>query len=195
MIFPVAAVLCFVGRWMRTRVFCQLLVNIWLHHVQDMPGATSSGCTLVVQLVKESACSAGDLGSIPGLGRSPGEGKGYPLQYSGLENSMDCVVHGVAKSGTRLSDFQTLPTAASPSPNPALPAEGAAGNAAFCLLQKSDHLSFLSAPIWAPTLGICWYHLFPKFFFHVLKSALLTCNLHKYQQLSLYMICCFLIEY
>ena len=38
---------------------------------------------------KESACNAGDLGSIPGLGRSPGEGKGYPLQYSGLENSMD----------------------------------------------------------------------------------------------------------
>ena len=54
---------------------------------------------------KESACNAGDLGSIPGLGRSPGEGKGYPLQYSGLENSMDCIVHGVAKSQTRLSDF------------------------------------------------------------------------------------------
>ena len=42
---------------------------------------------------KESACNAGDLGSIPGLGRSLGEGKGYPLQYSGLENSMDCTVH------------------------------------------------------------------------------------------------------
>jgi len=39
----------------------------------------------------------GDLGSIPGLGRSPGEGKGYPLRYSGLENSMDCIVHGVTK--------------------------------------------------------------------------------------------------
>jgi len=49
---------------------------------------------------KESACSVGDLRSIHGLGRSPGEGKGYPLQYSGLENSMDCVVHGVAKSDT-----------------------------------------------------------------------------------------------
>ena len=47
---------------------------------------------------KEFACNAGDLGSIPGLGRSPGEGKGYPLQYSGLENSMDYTVHGVAKS-------------------------------------------------------------------------------------------------
>ena len=54
---------------------------------------------------KESACNAGDLGSIPGLGRSPGEGKGYPLQYSGLENSMDCIVYEVAKSWTRLSNF------------------------------------------------------------------------------------------
>ena len=54
---------------------------------------------------KESACSVGDPGSIPGLGRSPGEGKGYPLQYSGLENAMDCIVHGVVKSWTRLSDF------------------------------------------------------------------------------------------
>ena len=54
---------------------------------------------------KESTCNVGDLGLIPGLGRSPGEGKGYPLQYSGLENSMDCIVHGVTKSWTRLSDF------------------------------------------------------------------------------------------
>ena len=49
---------------------------------------------------KESASNAGDLGSIPGLGRSPGEVKGYSLQYSGLENSMDCTVHGVANSQT-----------------------------------------------------------------------------------------------
>ena len=54
---------------------------------------------------KDSACNAGDLGSIPGLGRSPGEGKGYPLQYSCLKNSMDCIVHGFTKSRTRLSDF------------------------------------------------------------------------------------------
>ena len=47
----------------------------------------------------------GDLGSIPGLGKSPGEGKGYPLQYSGLENSTDCIVHGVTKSRTQLNDF------------------------------------------------------------------------------------------
>ena len=49
---------------------------------------------------KESAYKVGDLGSIPELGRSPGEGNGYPRQYSGLENSMDCIVHGVAKSWT-----------------------------------------------------------------------------------------------
>ena len=49
---------------------------------------------------KESACSVGDLGSIPVLGISPGEGKGYPLQYSSLENSMDCIVHGIAESDT-----------------------------------------------------------------------------------------------
>ena len=54
---------------------------------------------------KESACNVGDLGSIPGLGRSPGEGKVYPLQYSGLENSMDYIVHGVTKSWTQLSNF------------------------------------------------------------------------------------------
>ena len=56
---------------------------------------------------KESACHAGDLGSTPGLGRSPGEGNSYPLRYFRLENSMDCVVHGVAKSRTRLSDFHS----------------------------------------------------------------------------------------
>ena len=54
---------------------------------------------------KESTCSAGDLGLVPGLGKSPGEGKGHPLEYSGQENSMDCIVHGVTKSRTQLSDF------------------------------------------------------------------------------------------
>ena len=53
---------------------------------------------------KESACNAGDLSLITGLGRSPGEGKGHPLQYSSLENSMDCIVHGVTKNQTHLSD-------------------------------------------------------------------------------------------
>ena len=67
-----------------------------------------SNLTKVTQLMgfpggsagKESACNAGDLCLIPGLGRYPGEGKGYPLQYSGLENSMNYIVHGVAKSQT-----------------------------------------------------------------------------------------------
>ena len=54
---------------------------------------------------KESAHNGGDLGSIPGLGRSPAEGKRYPLQYCGLGNSMNCIVHGVTNSETRLSDF------------------------------------------------------------------------------------------
>ena len=54
---------------------------------------------------KESACSAGDLSSIPGLGGSPAEGKGYPLQYSGLDFSMNCIVQGATKSWTRLRDF------------------------------------------------------------------------------------------
>ena len=57
---------------------------------------------------KEFAYNVGDLGSIPGLGRSPGERNGYPLQYSGLENSMDCIVHGVAKSRTQMSDLHSL---------------------------------------------------------------------------------------
>ena len=57
---------------------------------------------------KESACNAGDLGSIPGLGRSAGEGKGSPLQYSGLKNSMDSIVLGVAKNQMCLSDFHFL---------------------------------------------------------------------------------------
>ena len=69
---------------------------------------------MVAQLVKESACNAGDLGLIPGLGRSPGKGNSYPLQYSGLENSMDrgawqATVHGVSESDmTELFHFTLL---------------------------------------------------------------------------------------
>ena len=55
---------------------------------------------------KESTCKAGDPGLIPGSGKFPGEGKGYPLQYSGLKNSMACIVYGVTKSRTRLSNFR-----------------------------------------------------------------------------------------
>ena len=62
----------------------------------DLPGDSAG---------KESPCNVGDLGSIPGLGRSPGEGKGYPLPYFGLENFMDRIVHEVTKSWTRLSDI------------------------------------------------------------------------------------------
>ena len=58
-------------------------------NLNSVPGFSTS---------KESTCNVGDLGLIPGLGRSPGEGKGYPLQYSGLENSMDYLVHRVSES-------------------------------------------------------------------------------------------------
>ena len=54
---------------------------------------------------RESTCNAGDLGLIPGLGRFPGEGKGYAHQYSGLVNSVDCIIHGVTKSLMQLRDF------------------------------------------------------------------------------------------
>ena len=68
---------------------------------------TGVGCHSLLHssVGKESTCNAGDLGSIPGLGRSPGEGKAYPLQCSGMENPTDYTVPGVAKSQTRLSDF------------------------------------------------------------------------------------------
>jgi len=62
-----------------------------LHQFFLLPGGSAG---------KESSCNAGDLGLILGLGRSPGEGKGYPLQYSGLENPMDCTVCLVAESDT-----------------------------------------------------------------------------------------------
>ena len=58
-------------------------------------GAVSAVAWAYLIVGKESACNAGDPSSIPGLERSPGEGKGYLLQYSGVENSMDCIAHGV----------------------------------------------------------------------------------------------------
>ena len=82
-------------RWQRAEPLLLSLSNTHL----VFPGGSAG---------KESACNAGDLSSIPGLGRSPGEGNGYPLQYSGLENSMDCIVHGVAKSLTGLSYFHFI---------------------------------------------------------------------------------------
>ena len=62
-------------------------------------------CTLNSSVGQEPSCNGGDLGWIPGLGRSTEEGKGYTLQYSGLENSMDSIAHGVTKSRSRLNDF------------------------------------------------------------------------------------------
>ena len=62
-------------------------------------------CDISSSASKESACNAGDLGSIPGLGRSPRKGNSYPLEYSGLENSKDCIVHGITKSQTQLDSF------------------------------------------------------------------------------------------
>ena len=85
-------------------------LGIWIQysfkpkfHVVDLRSSSNNWASLVAQLVKNPP--AGDLGSIPRLGRSPGEGNSYPLQYSGLENSTDYTVHRVAKSQTWLSDF------------------------------------------------------------------------------------------
>ena len=91
---------CLWFSWMQHAFECGLLS---LFHSLSLPfrgfPGGSSG--------KELACNVGDLCLIPELERSPGEGKGYPLQYSGLENSMNCIVHGVAKSQTWLSDFHS----------------------------------------------------------------------------------------
>ena len=71
-----------------------------------MSGSTvCSGASLVAQLVKNPPAMQETLVQILGAGRSTGEGIGYPLQYSGLENSTGCIVHGVAKSQMQLSDF------------------------------------------------------------------------------------------
>ena len=86
-------------------ILLQIIFPFWLllHNIEQFPAlyfpCGSAG--------KESTCNEGDLGSIPGLGSSPGERKSYPLQYSGLENSMDCIVHRVTKSQTQLSFLKT----------------------------------------------------------------------------------------
>ena len=93
---------------------------------------------------KASACNAGDLGSIPGLGRSPGEGIGNPLQYSCLENPMDrgawwATVHGVAKSRTRLSNFTHITHTTSPT--------------------ESKRLFYTSVSLLLSCIQGCHYHL------------------------------------
>ena len=86
-------------------VLWQGVVGVPLRPVRDSANSQQNSKVLNHRAGKESACNAGNLGLIPGLGRSPGEGKGSPLQYSGLENSMDYIIHGVAKSRTQLRDF------------------------------------------------------------------------------------------
>ena len=98
---------------------------------------------------KESACNAGDPSSIPGLGRSPGEGKSYPLQYSGLENSMDSIVHGVAKSWTQLNDFHC---------------NKFMSNTVFSFILQYILLSAYYFPLFPPFLFCCCFCLFA---FHI----------------------------
>ena len=83
-------------------MFCCVRIYVWRRGKLPTPVFLGFPCGSVG---KESACNVGDLGSIPRLGRSPGEGKGYPLQYSGLENPLDSKFRGVTKSRRRLSDF------------------------------------------------------------------------------------------
>ena len=85
---------------------------VWQMHSEEMPWASAVLGFPGGSDGKESACNAGDAGSIPGWGRSPGEGRGYPLQYACLEKSMDrgawrATVHGITKSRTRLSSSHT----------------------------------------------------------------------------------------
>ena len=93
--YQVVEIWQFLGESKIQNLICQYLKSKYRLPRECSPGSAH----------KESTCNVGDLGSIPGLGRSPGGGKGYPLQYSGLENSMDWIVHGVAKSRTQLSNF------------------------------------------------------------------------------------------
>ena len=81
------------------------LCNFLLKLFQSFPKTVRIKPNSLSSVGKESTCNAGDTGAIPGLGRSPEGGKGYPLQYSCLENSMECIVHGVTKSWTWLSYF------------------------------------------------------------------------------------------
>ena len=99
---------------------------------------TFFGCTIWVNVYvagKESTYNVGDLGSIPRLGRSPGERKCYPLQYSCLDNSMDSIVHGVTKSWTQLSAFHFLLTINS--------------------LQSQVMSTYYVIQDWPPTLPLC----------------------------------------
>ena len=98
----------FLGKSTGVGCHCLLQFNSWIemiHWRRDRLSTPVFLGFLYGSAGKESACNAGNLGLMPGLGRSPEEGKGYALQYSGLEHSMDYTVHGVTKSWTWLSDF------------------------------------------------------------------------------------------
>ena len=104
---------------------------------------------------RESTHNVGDLGLIPGLGRSPGEGNSYPLQYSGLENSMGCIVHGVAKRQTRLSSFHSLSTTSLPFSHTKYSSVQFSSVAQSCLI--------LCDPMNCSTPGLPVHHQFPEF--------------------------------
>ena len=104
--------------WLNSREPKWLFLAVWSNYIftfgeEDLPTSFGHARSSLEGFPggsegKESACNVEDLGSIPGLGRSPGKGKGYPLQYSGLENSMDCIVHGLTKSRTWLNNLATI---------------------------------------------------------------------------------------
>ena len=99
---------------------------------------------------KESAHNAGDLGSVSGLGKSPGEGKGYPLQYSGVEKSMDCIVHGVGKNQTRLSNFDShFVLAGKPNSPQAETAWGSVTISVLSFITCNQGKGLPQSPLWA----------------------------------------------
>ena len=100
LVFPILLFSSISLHWSLRKAFLSLLAILWNSAFRWVYLSLSCGSA-----GKESACNGGNLGSIPGLGRPPGKGKGYPLQYSGLENSLDCIVHGVTKSRTQLGNF------------------------------------------------------------------------------------------
>ena len=103
-LYSEAKLACY-SRYLLTSYFCSPVSYNEKDIVYFGVSSRMPRASLIAQLVKGSTCIAEDPSSFPGSGRSPGGGKAYPLQCSRLENSMDCIVHGVAKNQTRLSDF------------------------------------------------------------------------------------------